>query len=75
MSSYDVTILGGGPAGTALALELRRNEPDLKVLIAEAAIATDWRIGETLAPGGAQLLNGLGCWDRSEEHTSELQSP
>ncbi|WP_298886541.1 tryptophan 7-halogenase [uncultured Bradyrhizobium sp.] len=63
MSQHDVVILGGGPAGTALALELKRHAPDLKILIAEAAMATDWRIGETLAPGAAQLLNGLGCWD------------
>jgi flavin-dependent dehydrogenase len=63
MSCHDVVILGGGPAGTALALELKHNAPDLKVLIADACIATDWRIGETLAPGAAQLLNGLGCWD------------
>ncbi|MCG2627192.1 tryptophan 7-halogenase [Bradyrhizobium sp. WYCCWR 13023] len=63
MSHHDVVILGGGPAGTALALELKRHAPDLKILIAEAAIATDWRIGETLAPGAVQLLNGLGCRD------------
>ena len=62
MSWYDVAILGGGPAGTAAGLELKRNEPGLRVLLVEAEVSTGWQIGETLAPGAKQLLNGLGCW-------------
>jgi flavin-dependent dehydrogenase len=62
VSDYDVAILGGGPAGTAAGLELKRNEPSLRVLLVEAEVSTNWRIGETLAPGAEQLLNGLGCW-------------
>jgi len=62
MSYYDVAILGGGPAGTAAGLELKRNEPGLRVVLVEAEVSTAWQIGETLAPGADQLLNGLGCW-------------
>src|SRR5277367_2469395 len=62
MSWYDVAILGGGPAGTAAGLELKRNEPGLRALLVEAEVSTGWQIGETLAPGAKQLLNGLGCW-------------
>ena len=63
MSHFDVAILGGGPAGTAAGLELKRNEPGLRLVLVEAEVSTDWRIGETLAPGAKQLLTGLGCWD------------
>ena len=62
MPGYDVAILGGGPAGTATGLELKRNEPGLRVLLVEAEVSSGWQIGETLAPGARQLLNGLGCW-------------
>ena len=62
MFDYDVTILGGGPAGTAAGLELKRNEPSLRILVVEAEVLTGWQMGETLAPGAEQLLNGLGCW-------------
>src|SRR5256885_12349148 len=33
------------------------------------------RNGERGGPGGALVLGLAGCRDRSEEHTSELQSP
>ena len=33
--SYDVIIMGGGLAGLCLARQLRREQPDLRVLVAE----------------------------------------
>jgi flavin-dependent dehydrogenase len=62
--AYDVAILGGGPAGSAAALALVQVRPKLRVALVEPSAFDGWRIGETLAPGGRQLLEGLGCWER-----------
>ena len=64
MSSYDVVVLGGGPAGSAAALALMQVRPELRVALVEASSFERPRIGETLAPGGRQLLEGLGAWER-----------
>jgi len=63
-AAYDVAILGGGPAGSAAALSLVQVRPELRVVLVEPSAFDDWRIGETLAPGGRQILEGLGCWER-----------
>jgi flavin-dependent dehydrogenase len=63
-SLFDIAILGGGPAGSAAALSLKQVEPALRVLLVEASGYRASRIGETLAPGGQALLEGLGCWQR-----------
>ena len=64
MASYDVVVLGGGPAGSAAALALVQVRPELRVALVEASSFERPRIGETLAPGGRQLLQGLGVWER-----------
>jgi len=50
IESYDVVILGGGPAGAATALSLRSHAPDLSVALIEQTNYHAMRIGETLPP-------------------------
>src|SRR6202051_3848742 len=61
---HDVVILGGGPAGVAAAIELKKFDRTLSVLLVEAEMLAGWHVGETLAPGARQLLEGLGCWEK-----------
>ncbi len=44
MNTYDVIIIGAGPAGIFAALELKKNKPDLKVLMLEKGNAIEKRI-------------------------------
>ena len=60
--SYDVCILGGGPAGTATALSLLKYRPDLRVAVVERAGYDQLRIGETLPPNARSLLEQLDVW-------------
>ena len=60
--SIDVAILGGGSAGTATALKLKQQRPDLSVLIVERSNYTEARIGESLPPGTQTLLREIGAW-------------
>jgi 2-polyprenyl-6-methoxyphenol hydroxylase-like FAD-dependent oxidoreductase len=59
---YDVIILGGGPAGTATALALRKHNPTLSVAVVESSVYDRTRAGETLPPGIRPLLEQLGVW-------------
>ena len=58
MKSFDVAVIGGGPAGTSLAISLQRN--GLTVLVAERSDYQEWRAGETLSPKASILLSKLG---------------
>lgn len=62
-NSYDVLILGGGPAGTATAIALKRLDPGLRVALIEKSEYSGLRIGETLPPHAQAVLRGLGVWD------------
>lgn len=52
-----VLIMGGGPAGLALALAL--SQTGVRVWVAESSNYTEPRIGEHLTPDGIQALNSL----------------
>ena len=62
-----IAIVGGGPAGCAAALTLRRYLPDLSVTIVSKplSLTTDLpAVGETLSPGVLPLLDYLGLREK-----------
>ncbi|MBP6824170.1 MAG: tryptophan 7-halogenase [Acidobacteria bacterium] len=59
---YDIAIIGGGPAGSAFALSLKKHAPSLTVAIIESSDYERQRIGESLPPTVQPLLNQLGVW-------------
>ena len=63
-----IVVVGGGPAGAAIALELAQNGRD--VVLLEKQSAPSWKIGETLPPEARVHLQRLGHWERfqSEQH-------
>lgn len=71
-SSYDVVVVGGGPAGSTAAHLLARS--GLSVLIAERSRFPRFHIGESLLPRNMPLLRDLGVTDRlaSLPHTEKL---
>ncbi|HEX2296126.1 MAG TPA: NAD(P)/FAD-dependent oxidoreductase [Actinomycetota bacterium] len=58
-----MVVAGGGPAGCATALSLRRYARGLSVAIVEASGYGGVRIGETLPPHVRPVLEHLGVWD------------
>ncbi|MBM7119326.1 tryptophan 7-halogenase [Archangium primigenium] len=58
---HDVVILGGGPAGAALALALGAQGRSVALLERSDYTAPRW--GETLPPEGRTLLARLGVWE------------
>ncbi len=61
MEATDVLVIGGGPAGAAVAIMLARAGRRCAVLESQSAPAG--KIGETLAPEARQILSGLGVWE------------
>ena len=60
-SLFDVAVLGGGPAGAATSIHLRRL--GRKVILFEGSSYNVPRIGETLAPSIRPMLSELVKWD------------
>lgn len=58
---YDVVVLGGAFSGSALGLLLKRERPDLKVLIIEKSTKFDRKVGESTSEvAGCFLTRVLG---------------
>lgn len=62
-NSHDVVVLGGGPAGAATALALKRIDSTLRIALIERSDYSAMRIGETLPPPARTLLTELGVWE------------
>src|SRR5712672_3374661 len=69
----DVAVLGAGPAGTAIALDLARR--GYSAVVIEQSNYGGTRIGETLPPAIRPLLDRLGIWDRflKEKHSPSFR--
>ena len=68
-SVYDIFILGAGVAACAMAIAAKNTTPSKKIVIVERKPRFKnkgdslFRIGETLSPHAAQILNQLGIWE------------
>ena len=69
--SFDLLVAGGGPAGSAAALDLSRRGFSLALI--EQDPYQSPRVGETMPPIMRQQLTGLGVWQRFLE-TGPLES-
>ncbi|HVK67998.1 MAG TPA: FAD-dependent monooxygenase, partial [Polyangium sp.] len=61
-AAVDVVVAGGGPAGAAAALVLARR--GRRVMLADAAPPSEFRVGEALPPAVTPLLRDLGVLPR-----------
>lgn len=60
-STFDVAVIGAGPAGAATARRLAQK--GCSVLLVERSTFETPRVGETLMPAVQPLLSELGVWD------------
>jgi flavin-dependent dehydrogenase len=63
---YDVTIIGGGPAGSTLGSLLRKHDPSIRVLILERERFPREHVGESQLPPIGRVLEEMGCWEKVE---------
>ena len=70
MDQYDVIILGGAFSGASTAILLRREHPELRVLLVEKSEAFDAKVGEATTEMSAMFITRrLAMWHHLEaEH-------
>ncbi|MDE2511162.1 MAG: tryptophan 7-halogenase, partial [Elusimicrobia bacterium] len=60
MKTWDLIVVGGGPAGSTLAGVVRKHDPKAKVLVLEKDPFPRHHVGESLLPGSIPVLKELG---------------
>ena len=58
--TWDLIVVGGGPAGSTLAGIARKHDPAAKVLVLEKVPFPRHHVGESLLPGSIPVLKELG---------------
>lgn len=66
MESFDVAIIGGGPAGSCCGALLKKYAPEMSVVILEREKFPRDHIGESLLPIVPQVIQEMGAWDKIE---------
>ena len=64
--TYDVAIIGGGPAASTVGTLLRKYQPSIRVGIFEKEKFPRDHIGESQLPPISAVLAEMGCWDKVE---------
>ncbi len=64
--TYDVAVIGGGPAGSTLGAMLKKYCPDLSVLILEREKFPRDHVGESQLPATSAILAEMGVWEKVE---------
>lgn len=64
--SYDVVIIGGGPAGSTLASFILKYRPKSRVLILEKERFPRDHVGESQLPAIGAILDEIGAWEAVE---------
>jgi len=64
--SYDIAIVGGGPAGSTVGSLVKKYAPHFRVAIFEREVFPREHIGESLLPTVGRVLNEMGVWDAVE---------
>lgn len=58
MTSFDVIVMGGGPAGAVCAIELARRQR--RVALLDTDFTPKYRVGESLSPTACEVLESVG---------------
>jgi flavin-dependent dehydrogenase len=66
MHSFDVAIIGGGPAGSTLGTLIKKYAPDASVVILEREQFPREHVGESQLPLIGSILDEMGVWEKVE---------
>jgi len=64
--TFDVAIVGGGPAGSTCATLIKKYRPDLSVLVLEREVFPRDHVGESQLPAISTILDEMGAWEKVE---------